>query len=224
MIEGAFTTLIWVPLLLGTLFYGSELVQALQVVQLTRDAGHMFARLVNFTTSATSQNQMLLARLGQQLGGSAPFATFDTSGNVTGVNTTGNMVVILTAIQNVSGTACKAYNGTTSCPNLGMWVVTQQLTIGNASLRKSNYTPSGVPATELDTTSGAVLSTTSGGYTYPYYLSDTSLRLTNFNLIPIDNAAGFPQDTPAYLAESYLATPGVPGFLGGAGVYVGTIF
>lgn len=220
MIEGAFSTLLWVPLLLGTLFYGSEFVQALQLVQVTRDAGHMFARQVPFTTSATSQNQMLLARLGQQLG----LATLDGSGNVTGANTTGPMVLILTAIQNVDGTACLAYAGTTTCPNLGMWVVTRQITIGNAGLRKSNYLPNGVPASELDPSTGVVLSTTSGGFTYPYYLSDAALQLQNFTAIPIDNVAGFPSDTPVYMAEGFLQTSGVPGFIGSGGIYANMLF
>jgi len=220
MIEGAFSTMIWVPLLLGTLFFGSEFVTTLEAVQVTRDAGHMFARGVNFTTSATASNQMLLARLGQQLG----LATFDGSGNVTGVNTTGPMTVTLTAIQNVSPAACAAMNGTTTCPNVGMWVVTQQVIIGNSTLRTSNYTRNPLPAGEMDAVTGAVLTTTSGVYTYPYYLSDTKFQLNNFNLIPINNASGFPQDTPAYMAESFLQTPGVPGFIGGGGIYTHTIF
>jgi hypothetical protein len=220
MIEGAFSSLLFVPLLLGTLFFGSEFVTTLQAVQVTRDAGHMFARGVNFTTSATASNQILLARLGQQLG----LATFDAGGNVTGVNTTGPMVVTITAIQNVSPTACQAMNGTTTCPNVGMWVVTQQVIIGNSTLRISNYTQNPLPAGEMDAITGKVLTTTSGSYTYPYYLSDTKFQLRNFNLIPISDAAGFPHDTSAYMAESFMQTPGVPGFIGGGGIYTHTIF
>jgi hypothetical protein len=180
----------------------------------------MFARQVPFTTSPTNADQMLLARLGEQLG----LATFDASYNVTGVNTTGPMVIILTAIQNVSANACMAYDGTTSCPNLGMWVVTQQITIGNANLRKSNYLPNGVPAGELDSTTGVVLTKTSGAFTYPYYLSDPALQLTGFTAIPINATTGFPPDTPVYMAEGFLSTPGVPGFIGGGGIYTNMLF
>jgi hypothetical protein len=221
MIEGALSTLFWVPLLLGVLYFGSALVTALQVVQVDRDAGHMFARGVYFgTDTAGYANETLLARLGQQLG----LASVDGSGNVTGVSTTGPMVIILTKIQNVSANACVAYNGVVGgCANVGDWVVTQRLNIGNSTLRQSNYTPSGVPSADLDPTSGVVVNGTNGNYTYPLYLQDSSLRLTGFNLITI-SATGFPTDTPAYLAEAFLQTPVVPGFPGSGGLYMMTIF
>ncbi|MGO9096094.1 MAG: hypothetical protein ACLQGV_12795 [Bryobacteraceae bacterium] len=227
MIEGALSTLLWVPLLLGTLYYGTEFVTALQVVQVTRDAGHMFARGVNFTTSSTNSNQILLARLGYQLG----LATF-TGSAVTGVNTSGSMVIILTKIQNVSANACTAWAGSTTCPNLNKWVVTQQLIIGNSALRGSNYAQDPLPASELDSTSGTVLPETSGGSNY-YYLGDTKLQLQNFNLIQCDATTlttGFPQDTPAYMAEAFVQTPGIPnvgmlpGSGGGGGIYSMDIF
>ena len=48
-IEFAFSMLVMVPLLLGTGVTGINMIRSLQTVQLARDAGHMYARGVNFT-------------------------------------------------------------------------------------------------------------------------------------------------------------------------------
>jgi Flp pilus assembly protein TadG len=231
MIEGALTAMLWISLLLGTLFFGSEFVQALQVVQVDRDAGHMYARGVNPSTDPTNSNQILIARLGYQLG----LATFDTNWNVTGVNTTGPMVVILTGIQVPSATACTLVDPNEACTNKDLWVVTSRVIVGNSGLRGSNYTQDPLPAAELDPSTGivtnkSVIITVAGKpvtYTFPYYLTDARLQLKNFNLIPCSPATlttGLPEDTAVYMAEAFLQTPGVPTFIGSGGIYSADFF
>ncbi len=63
-IEFAFITLTLVPLLIGAGVIGVNLVRTLQTEQLARDAGHMFARNVDF--SATG-NQEILVNIGSSL-------------------------------------------------------------------------------------------------------------------------------------------------------------
>jgi hypothetical protein len=135
-IEFAFSLLIMVPLLLGTFVLGYNMIRALQTVQLARDAGHMYARGIDF---ALSGNQTIIADLGSDLGLSA------TAGS-------GSAVVILSQLTYVDKNACAAVgavdasgNPTAACTNYTQWVFTQRLTVGNTSVRTSNFgSPSGV--------------------------------------------------------------------------------
>ncbi len=135
VVEFAFITFTLVPLLIGAGVIGVNLVRTLQTEQLARDAGHMFARGVDFSASG---NEEILANIGSSLNLSA------TSGS-------GSAVVILSKLTYVDNNACTAggavnSNGQPSgCTNLGKWVFTQRLTVGNTSIRSSNLgTPSGV--------------------------------------------------------------------------------
>lgn len=104
-------SLIFTPLILGTIVIGMNLIRSIQVTQLNRDAGHMFARGVDFSLPS---NQLLLQHLaaGLQL----------TPG--------GKSVVILSQIQKVD---CA------SCANKNVAVIVRQIVIGNSSLRTSRY-------------------------------------------------------------------------------------
>jgi hypothetical protein len=103
--------LIYTPLILGTMVIGMNLIRAIQVTQLNRDAGHMFARGVDFSLAS---NRAIL----QQIAGG-----LDLTAN-------GKCVVILSQIQKVT---CS------SCANNNMAVFTRQIVLGNASLRSSQY-------------------------------------------------------------------------------------
>ena len=60
-IEFAFSSLILLPLLIGGLSVGFNLVRATQVSQFTRDAGHLYAYGVDFTQAAAQQMLVDLA-------------------------------------------------------------------------------------------------------------------------------------------------------------------
>lgn len=129
-IEFAFSLLIMVPLLLGTGVLGINMIRALQTIQLARDAGHMYARGIDF---ALPGNQTVIADLGNDLGMSP------TTGQ-------GNAVVILSSLTYVDQAACASVgavdamgNPTAACTNYTRWVFTQRLTVGNSSVRGSNF-------------------------------------------------------------------------------------
>lgn len=135
VIEFAFITFTLVPLLIGAGIVGVNLVKTLQTEQLARDAGHMFARGVDFSSTG---NQQILANIGSNLNMSA------TAGS-------GNAVVILSALTYVDTNACAtggAVNGSgqpSGCTNLGKWVFKQRLVVGNSGIRSSNLgSPAGV--------------------------------------------------------------------------------
>lgn len=129
IIEFCFIAIVLVPLLLGTTGVGLNMLRSLQTVQLARDAGHMYARGADFSTTG---NQTILATLGSAVGLSA------TAGS-------GNAVVILSTVTYVDKGACASdgkvdKNGNPSgCTNYGQWVFTQRLTVGNSSIRTSNF-------------------------------------------------------------------------------------
>lgn len=116
-----------VPLLVGIFTYGFAVLRSVEVVQFTRDVGHMYSRGVDFSTQA---NQNLLAgRLANGLNIAA------NSGNVTG-GSTGYGVVIFSTLTKVAATC--------SCNNSGHIVVMRRIVVGN----NTNYTtPYGSPAT-----------------------------------------------------------------------------
>jgi len=135
-LEFAFVILTLLPLLLGTGVVGINMIRTLQTIQLARDAGHMYARNVDFSQTG---NQSILGNIGSTLGLST---TPDT----------GSAVVILSALTYVDKNLCASakavdQNGNPSgCTNYTKWVFTQQLVIGNSRVRQSNIgSPSGVP-------------------------------------------------------------------------------
>jgi len=132
IIEFAFIVLVLVPLLLGTAEMGINMVSALQTIQLARDAGHMYARGVDFTQLG---NDQILASIGSGIGMSA----------TTGAGS-GTALVILTQVKYVDSAACISYGLPTDlfgnpigCTNLGQWVFAQRIVIGNTSMGTSNF-------------------------------------------------------------------------------------
>jgi len=111
--------LIYTPLILGTMVIGMNLIRAIQVTQVNRDAGHMFARGIDFSVPA---NQAILQHLAGGLD----------------LTPSGKSVVILSQIMRVD---CP---GPPACANHGVAVFVRQIVLGNGSLRASRY---GTPPT-----------------------------------------------------------------------------
>ncbi|MGE5487424.1 MAG: hypothetical protein ACM3ZB_06355, partial [bacterium] len=129
-IEFVLLSVFWVPLLTGLLIIGTAMVRAIEAVQVVRDAGHMYARGVDF---ALEGNQRLLVRLGEDMGLKA---------------TGGDGVVILSKITYIGPFQCKAEqladdsdppNPTAECRNYGQYVFVQRVVVGDAGLRASNF-------------------------------------------------------------------------------------
>ncbi len=153
MVETALCFVFLVPLMIGSVGVGLSLTRAEQTRQISRDAGHMFARGVDFSLSG---NQQMVVQMAYGLG-------MTTTG--------GNGVVILTRLLQVGANECTAGGLTTAqCTNLNQTVITQRLLIGNSSLKTST---AGTPPSQYLDSQGVVSAAN--------YLKQTSLRVSNFS-------------------------------------------
>ena len=195
-IEFALTPVFWVSLLTGTLVIGGNLIKAIQVVQLCRDVGHMWAYGVDFSQTA---KQDMVAQMATGL-------NFNTNG-------TGNGVVILSNLTFIGNTQCTAAGfaaNSTACPNLNYSVFTRRVVIGNSSLRSSYF---GAPASGIIGSNGFISSAN--------YCTNTTARASNFiQLLPL--AAG----EVSSVTETYFRSPELdwPGVMTGTGEYSYAIF
>ncbi len=195
MIEFLLTSMIWVPMLLGIIFIGFNVVRAIEVTQICRDAGHMHAYGVDFAQPA---NQQLLVRLASDF-------TFSATG--------GNGVVILSTITFVGPQDCQAAGrmaNTSQCANLNQPVFTRRVVIGNRQLRTSAF---GTPQSSSIDADGNISSSA--------YLNDLGDRANGFtSVLPLETGQ-FAYLSEAYFASPDLDWPG---FLSGSGTYSRAIF
>lgn len=178
LVEFALVVVFLVPLLLGTVNVGMNLSRSIQVTQISRDAGHMFARYVDFSLPG---NQDLIVRLAAGLGMT---------------RTGGNGKVILSKIMFVGETECAAGGLTIAqCTNYNQPVILQRLVIGNTSLRSSAV---GEPNPALIDSQGNVAN----------YLTDTSARATGFDQLLALQPGEFAYVSEAYFQSPDYDFPG----------------
>ena len=212
--EFAFGMLVLLPLFLGTGVTGINMIRSLQTVQLARDAGHMYARGVDFSEPG---NQTILVNLGSNLGLSS------TSGQ-------GTAVVILSALTYVDKNACAAVgavdgsgNPTSACTNYTKWVFTQRLEIGNTSIRTSNY---GSPLTSGPT--GVTIDSQTGQITQQQYVKKAGAVATFTGVNPYEvvngNVEGLPSGQLLYVAEAGSTGFNMPPFVSNAVSYSWGLF
>jgi hypothetical protein len=180
MIEFALCfALVWLPLFLGLGQFGFRLVQAIQITQVCRDAGHMHAYGIDFSQTS---NKYLLAALAPGLG-------IDPTG------TGGNAEVILSTIVYVDDAQCMAggYAAGSDCANYKKFVFTRQFVVGKALKISSFGTPS---ASITDPATGNVQR---GGPAKSGYLNDGNAAVgAGF---PIGVASG---QQSAYVSEMFV--------------------
>lgn len=153
ILEFALVSVFLTPLLLGTVSLGLNLSRTIQVTQVVRDAGHMYARWVDFSLLS---NKQLLVRLAQGLG-----MTVDG----------GTGVVILSKVTYIDDTDCTAAGlSGTACTNRNQYVIMNRVVIGNVAFHSSAI---GSPAAGDMATNGDVTT----------YISSTSARAANFGNI-----------------------------------------
>jgi hypothetical protein len=122
MIEFALVAVFLIPLLLGSFTLGMNLNQSIRVTQVVRDAGHMYARFVDFTLPS---NQDILVRLAIGLGMT---------------RTGGDGVVIMSKITYINDADCAGAGVTLSeCTNRNNYVFTHRVVVGNAGLKQSYF-------------------------------------------------------------------------------------
>lgn len=142
-IEFALALLVLLPLLLGVIAIGLNMHKQLQTVQLARDAGHMFARGIDFTLAG---NQDILVAVAGSLGLST----------TTGA---GSAVVYLSTVRYVDQSACQLAgkvdsNGNPSgCTNYQQWVIAERIAIGNTGFRPSSV---GSPSSSIISSNGNI--------------------------------------------------------------------
>jgi len=153
IVEFALVSVFLIPLLLGTVNVGMNLSRSIQATQVSRDAGHMYARNVDFTDPA---NQNIIVRIALGL-------------NMT--RTSGNGKVTLSRIMYIGQDECDAGGLTQQqCINYNYPVFTQQIIFGNSSLGGSNFGV--VPSGLLDASAEIAAED---------YLTDSRVRANGFN-------------------------------------------
>ncbi len=207
-LEFAFIVLTLTPLLLGTGVIGINMIRTLSTIQLSRDAGHMYARGLDFSQPG---NQTIVGTLGANLGLST------TAGS-------GTAVVILSALTYVDKSACATAgavdgsgNPTSACTNYQKWVFTQRLSIGNSNVRQSTL---GSPLTSGPT--GVTISST-GKISLSDYVTKAGAvaRFSGVNPYSVVNgqAQGLPSGQTLFIAEAASSGFNMPPFVSNATAY-----
>ena len=201
LVEFMFVSLMLIPLFLGAGVLGVDLIRTLQTVQLARDAGHMYARGIDFSQPG---NDTILYQLGSSLG-------LSNAANA-------SAVVILSNLIYVDQSQCQAAGAWNSVTNMQKWVFTQRLEFGNVSMRTSNL---GGPLTSGPT--GVNPDPTTGKISQFQYVTQAG-AVANFNSInPYSNVSGvisgLPSGQTLYLAEAAATAWQLQPFFGNAATY-----
>jgi len=143
-IEFTLFTLVMVTILLGVVGLGLAMQNQLQTVQLARDAGHMYARGINFTQTG---NQQILVGIAGSLGLSTTLGS-------------GNASVILSEVRYVDQSACQqaglvdSSGNPSGCSNYQTWVFAERIVVGNNS--SSYYSRLGTPPSSMIASDGTI--------------------------------------------------------------------
>jgi len=212
IVEFTLSMLVLVPLLLGTTAIGLNMVLDLQVIQLARDAGHMYAKNVDFGQPG---NLTILTDLGSGVGMSS------TAGS-------GNAVVVLSTVLYVDKGVCAGFSlvdgggNPLGCTNYQKWVFTQRVTIGNGSIHTSNL---GAPVV----TGGGAVTLDSSGKVNPAKQEATNAgdvaTFTGLNpFLVAGNLDQLPSGQVIYVAEAAARGFVMPPYANGAIQYSYTMF
>ncbi len=194
--------LFWIPLFFGTLVIGFNLIRAVQVTQVCRDAGHMYSQGIDFS-QAVYQN--LLVSLASGL-------------NMT--STGGNGVVVLSTLTYIDDAQCQSggYAPGGTCPNYQKVVITRRVWVGNSGLHTSSFGTLLPNSALLDAAGNVTLGTNTGTRGY---LNDPSTVATGFSsVIPLVSGQ------LSYVSEMYIKSPDLDwwAFLGNMDVSARSIF
>ncbi len=145
--------IVWLPLFLGLSVFGFNIVRGIQVTQVCRDAGHMYAYGTDFS----------------QTGGQNLLASLATGMKLT---STGNAKIILSTVTYIAASDCLAAGlqaDTTHCPNLQSYVFARRVVVPSSS---------GIAFTSsLGSLSGVTLDSAGGVSSYDQ-LHNTGAQLT----------------------------------------------
>lgn len=195
MVEFCLSAVLWTTVLMGLSTVGLNLIRALQVEQICRDAGHLYSAGLDFTQTG---NQSLLILLAAGL-------------NVTTAG--GNGVFVFSTVEYIDTPQCAAgglAGNTTSCPNLGQYVFIQRVVVGNSGLFASAF---GTPSAGIIGTFGNILASS--------YLTNTAARTAGFGSLLSLTGGQVAYLTETYFSSPDFAWGN---YMSGAGVYDRKIF
>lgn len=153
LLEFALTMILLTPILLSVVTIGFNTSRAIQVTQVTRDAGSMYARYVDFSLT---DNKEVLVRLAQGLG-----MTLNA----------GSGVIYLSKVTYISEDDCTAAGlNASTCTNMNRYIIRNRISVGNVAFRSSGV---GTP--------GATSLNGSGDAINP--LTDSTLQANTFSSI-----------------------------------------
>jgi hypothetical protein len=213
-IEFTFIAVVLVPLLLGTGVVGINLLRTISVTQVARDAGHMFARGLDFSRPG---NQSALERIGRPIG-------LDTNASAS------NALVVLSALTYVDTQACQSLGlvdsggiPTSACTNYQKWVFTQRLAIGNTALYSSVFGSPITTGTNAVTVNGATGKISPSDYVTKSGAVAVFHGINPYHVVS-GSVTGLPSGQMLYLAEA--GTPGLAmkPFVGSAAMYAYGLF
>lgn len=172
LVEFALLSLVWVPLLLGTIIFGFNLLGAVQISQLCRDSGHMYAYGIDFSQP---QNATILQTLAANL-------------KINIQQTGGDGFIVFSKITLVTDADCSAAGPSNPCSNRDKYVFTNLLVFGDQSGKQTSL---GNPDPGFFQPNSIQLSD---------YLNNASLVATNFPSLGITFVPGQPGQY-AYVSE-----------------------
>ena len=197
LIEFALVSIVLIPLIFGAISLGMRLGTHIQATQLARDAGHMYARGLDFSKRS---NQDVLLTLAQ------PFRMTAAGGNG---------VMMLSQVRLVYPADCAGLR--TGCGNRGRHVVTHRLVFGDARLTSSRLA---TPGPGLSGLNGSIATNDflrDATVALPTTLSTELFTRTGFDLARGEVAYVVETFTPARETEMF-------GWVGTGGVYTRAIF
>jgi hypothetical protein len=178
VVEFALVASFLLPILFGTVVVGLNIARSIQVTQVSRDAGHMYSRSVDFSDPV---NKSIVERLAQGL-------NIHVSG--------GTGVVILSTILFAGQAQCTAAGLIGSaCTNLNQPVFIHRVVIGNSSARVSAF---GTPNPEIIDSSGRITN----------YLTNTSARANGFSAVLPLQAGDMAYVSEVYVPSTDYSLPG----------------
>lgn len=197
LIEFGLVSVVLIPLIFGAISLGMRLGTHIQATQVARDAGHMYARGLDFSKRS---NEDLLLTLAQ------PFRMTARGGNG---------VIIMSQVRLVHAADCTGVR--TGCGNRGRHVVTHRLVFGDDRLTNSRLaTPrSGLPGSNGSIATNDFLRDAT--VALPATLSAELFTRTGFDLARGEVAYVVETFTPARETEMF-------GWVGTGGVYTRAIF
>lgn len=220
ILEFALVTILLVPVFIGSMIVGMNLIRSIQCNQMCRDLTDMYIHGADFSTySMQTMAQRLAQGLNLQIGSSF------TGNSNSNTSNSGNGLVTVSQIMYVGATTdpnCVAV-GAGNCTNTGMFVFTQQIVFGNGSLANIQTQSLGTPTGATLTNSGIVQNPVTDVHAQLPSAAQTAMQslwqTTSNGQSPLVDGQ------VAYVVETYFQSPDLSvGSFAGNGVYARYFF